>query len=137
MLNLTNLIVALALVESGGDPSAVNGDCVGILQLRPVFVEECNRLAGGELVWELADRLNSHESQLMALVWAADRVKRHPEWGVRELALAFKKGDRGSLDILTAADRDYVERVEALVRDAQGQKPASQVATAQKGARIQ
>jgi len=40
------LIAALIAVESGGDPKAVGdgGKAVGILQIHPIMVKECNRI---------------------------------------------------------------------------------------------
>lgn len=47
------LIQALIMVESGGNPSALgNAGEVGILQLMPVYVVECNRLSGKEYTLE-------------------------------------------------------------------------------------
>ena len=39
-----NLIKAISAVESGGNPRAVSGKHVGILQISPVAVDDCNRI---------------------------------------------------------------------------------------------
>ncbi len=39
-----NLIKAISVVESKENPRAVNGKHVGILQISPVVVKECNRI---------------------------------------------------------------------------------------------
>lgn len=54
---------SLVLVESGGDPNARNAstDAVGILQIRPVYVEEVNRIVG-ERRYTLADRYSVKKS---------------------------------------------------------------------------
>lgn len=60
------LLVALGTVESGSNPEAVgtNGD-VGILQITPVMVEDCNRIVGEER-WTLDDRYDIVQSYEMA-----------------------------------------------------------------------
>lgn len=54
---------SLVLVESGGDPTARNKatDAVGILQIRPVYVNEVNRIVG-EQRYTLADRYSVKKS---------------------------------------------------------------------------
>ena len=39
-----NLIKAISAVESKGNPRAVSGKHVGILQISPIAVDECNRI---------------------------------------------------------------------------------------------
>lgn len=39
-----NLIKAISAVESKGNPRAVSGKHVGILQISPIVVDECNRI---------------------------------------------------------------------------------------------
>jgi hypothetical protein len=39
-----NLIKAISAVESKGNPRAVSGKHVGILQISPIVVEDCNRI---------------------------------------------------------------------------------------------
>jgi hypothetical protein len=54
---LAHLWRAICLVESGGDPHAVNRieNAVGIVQIRPCVVADCNRIVG-KARWSLADR---------------------------------------------------------------------------------
>ena len=42
------LRLAIAMTESGLNPAVTNGDQYGLLQIRPVYVAEANRLAGEE-----------------------------------------------------------------------------------------
>ena len=53
----------LVLVESGGDPTARNTatDAVGILQIRPMYVNEVNRIVGKQR-YTLADRYSVKKS---------------------------------------------------------------------------
>jgi hypothetical protein len=54
---------SLVLVESGGDPTARNTatDAVGILQIRPMYVNEVNRIVGKRR-YTLADRYSVKKS---------------------------------------------------------------------------
>lgn len=54
---------SLVLVESGGDPTARNTatDAVGILQIRPMYVNEVNRIVGKQR-YTLADRYSVKKS---------------------------------------------------------------------------
>ena len=66
-MNLATIIAALVALESGGNPDAV-GDCgraVGVLQIHPSMVAECNRIVGAER-WTLADRADAAKSKAMA-----------------------------------------------------------------------
>ena len=57
---------AVAFVESRGDPRAVNRreNAVGIVQIRPILVRDCNRIMGREK-YTLADRLGVEQSWQM------------------------------------------------------------------------
>lgn len=61
------LLFAMAFVESNCDPDAVslNGRDVGILQISPIMVEDCNRIVGEER-WSLEDRYDIAQSYEMA-----------------------------------------------------------------------
>lgn len=54
---------SLVLVESGGDPTARNTatDAVGILQIRPMYVNEVNRIVGKQR-YTLSDRYSVKKS---------------------------------------------------------------------------
>ena len=54
---------AVTWVESRGDPRAINRaeNAVGIAQIRPIMVEECNRIAGYPR-WTCNDRLDPAKS---------------------------------------------------------------------------
>jgi hypothetical protein len=109
---LAAVIEALCLVESGGRAHAVNGDCVGILQIRPVLVDECNRLAGGPK-WAMNDRLDPVKSRAMALEYLT--AKCPDTLTVFGVAMLWKKGPDGMFRSWTESDMDYGRRVENLV----------------------
>ena len=56
-----DLINAIAFVESTNNPKAKNGQSVGLLQITPIYVAECNRILGEER-YTLADREDSVKS---------------------------------------------------------------------------
>lgn len=113
-MNLTNLILALIAIESGGAPDAVRDDCVGVLQLRPCYVHDVNRIIGRQ-EFTLADRRSRVKSIRMARVMFAHYSK--ASWGVREFALFHRKGIRGMHGTITQDDEDYAKRVENLMRE--------------------
>jgi hypothetical protein len=55
------LINAIAFVESTNNPKARNGNSVGLLQITPIYVAECNRILG-EDKYTLRDREDSLKS---------------------------------------------------------------------------
>lgn len=52
---LEHIAWAIAQVESGGNPKAKRGNCVGWLQISPIMVKEANRLLGSDLYY-MSDR---------------------------------------------------------------------------------
>ena len=76
---MTNLILiviaALCWVESDFRADAVNGDALGILQIKPATVAEANRLEGWEL-WELHHRTSPQASVVLAFGVLASHYRR-------------------------------------------------------------
>ena len=62
----SKILPAIEEVESGGDPAAVGdgGKAIGILQIHPIMVRDCNRIVG-ERRWTMADRLDPDKSREM------------------------------------------------------------------------
>ena len=65
-INKEALVQAFIYVESKGNRWAVNKktQAVGVLQLKPVVIDECNRLIGRKK-YRLADRTNIRKSKEM------------------------------------------------------------------------
>lgn len=65
MITLTQLILALCLVESNCDPNAIGdgGDAVGILQIHHCVIDDVNRIYGTEYVY--ADRYDPMLSKMI------------------------------------------------------------------------
>ena len=63
------------MLESGGDPNAINAreDAVGLLQIRPILVEDVNRIItlekSGDILFELEDRISPALSRTMCLIY--------------------------------------------------------------------
>lgn len=70
----SKLIDAIAQVESKGDKNArnPNGNCVGILQITPILVKQCNQWLKEEKSskrYTLDDRLNAEKSKEMFVLY--------------------------------------------------------------------
>jgi len=66
------VINAIAMVESKGNASAKSKDCVGLLQIRPVLVDDCNeylKLKKSNKRYTLKDRLNPNKSKEMFILY--------------------------------------------------------------------
>lgn len=62
---------AIIHLESKGNPSAVNGQYVGVLQISPVLVKECNNIlksSGSQKRYSLKDRFNAQKSKEMFVI---------------------------------------------------------------------
>lgn len=63
---------AIAYVESKHNPKAVCGDQVGLLQIRPIMVRDCNRILekrGSAKRYTLRDRYNPVKSREMFILY--------------------------------------------------------------------
>ena len=66
------VLKAIATVESNGNPRAVCGDQVGLLQIRPIMVRDCNRILekrGSSKRYSLRDRYNPVKSREMFVLY--------------------------------------------------------------------
>lgn len=66
------VLKAIATVESNGNPRAVSGDQVGLLQIRPILVKDCNRILekrGSSKRYSLRDRYNPVKSREMFVLY--------------------------------------------------------------------
>lgn len=98
MIHLTNLLVALVLVESGGVPNPPRGDggrAIGPLQIHRIAVEDANRIIGHRRYrWEDCQHLEvSLEVAAVLLTHYGDRLP-HPATE-RDLARIWNGGPDG------------------------------------------
>ena len=62
---------AIIQIESKGNPAAVNGPYVGVLQISPILVKECNNIlksTGSSKRYSLSDRFNATKSKEMFVI---------------------------------------------------------------------
>lgn len=86
--NIDKVIGVLIKVESRGIASAVNGNAVGILQIKPIQVKEINRiltLQKSDKRYTLRDRLSPVKSKEMAHIFYGFWIKRWPVMSEVEL----------------------------------------------------
>lgn len=106
-MTLAPIISAIIMVETGGHPSPAsavgdNGKAVGILQIHPEVVRDCNR-AWGCTRWTLADRSHPGKAREMAAeyltIYGISRGITDPV----QLARIWNGGPRGHLRKSTLA----------------------------------
>lgn len=62
------LMDAITQVESEGNANAVSKDCIGVMQIRPILVEDCNNILskrGEKRRYTMKDRFNVKKSREM------------------------------------------------------------------------
>jgi len=67
----TSVMEAIILVESEGNPRAVSGNSVGVMQITPILVRECNNILKGrksDKRYSLTDRYDVNKSKEMFLL---------------------------------------------------------------------
>ena len=67
----TPVMEAIIQVESEGNPRAVSGNSVGVMQITPILVRECNNILksrGSDKKYTLADRYDVNKSKEMFLL---------------------------------------------------------------------
>lgn len=70
--NWGRVLKAIAYVESNGNSKAVSGDQVGLLQIRPIMVKDCNRILkkrGSNKRYTLRDRYSASKSREMFVIY--------------------------------------------------------------------
>ena len=68
----TKVIDAIIKVESEGNASAKSKDCIGVLQIRPILVADCNeylKMKKSKKCYSLNDRLNVEKSKEMFILY--------------------------------------------------------------------
>ncbi len=99
---------AVCEVESNGNPKAVgdHGKAVGIAQINPLMVKECNRLAGKKM-FTLADRWSVAKSKKMFDLY----MSQWPKASMKLKAIRWNGGPNGDRKIATSRYWKKIKRV--------------------------
>lgn len=89
------VINAIAQVESGGNPKAVSksGTYVGLLQIAPICVRECNRIVGKNK-FTYNDRYSKEKSIEMFIVF---QEYHNPEGNMEKAIRLWNSGDKNCM----------------------------------------
>lgn len=123
-----SLILAVAAVESGGNPSAVgkHGE-LGLLQITQAVVDDCNRIQKA-VRFEHQDALQPELAEAMFRIYVGYYGRglataiRMPI-NIRDMAMLWHYGPAGVMRHSAEAD-DYCDRVENLVAEYERKQPA-------------
>ena len=91
-VGLEDVMKAIIQVESGGNPSVKSGCYVGILQLSPIAVRECNKILG-KRKYTYNDRYNPEKSKEM---WWIIQEYHNPEGNIEKAIRLWNGGPRYS-----------------------------------------
>ena len=116
---LVKTLLAVALVESGGDPCAIGdgGKAVGILQIHPIMVADVNRIMGQQ-TYSLADRRDVCKSVEMFVLYC---LHYWPHGGPEQWARGWNGGPNGPQQ---SGTEGYWHRVKTeIARQSEAQEP--------------
>lgn len=126
-MDLGLLFLAICLVESGCNPNVKpgdNGEAVGIAQIRPIMVRECNRILDiRKYRWPkftLGDRKNVVQSYRMFVVYTRYWNECHEVWdrkttSTEDAARRWNGGPHGhEKDATVAYGRKVMKELKAL-----------------------
>jgi hypothetical protein len=102
-MNILVLIAAIVMVESGGNPSARNGDAEGCLQIRPTMVQHFNSIG---IQFTLEDRLDCDKSKEAFAKWV--KVS-----GYKSAEVIARKWNGGPKGHLKESTLNYWEKVKS------------------------
>jgi hypothetical protein len=107
--NWEPVINAIIQVESNGDPNAKSGSSVGVMQITPILVAECNQILRSRKSkkrYKLSDRLSVKKSKEMFLLFQS---KYNPLNSVEKAIRSWNGGVRYGI----AQTQRYFEKVMA------------------------
>ncbi|MBB76541.1 MAG: hypothetical protein CMJ75_18710 [Planctomycetaceae bacterium] len=95
-LEAVRLFIAIVLVESGGDPTAVGdgGEAIGIAQIRPILVEDVNRIEGEER-FKHSDALNPLLAFEMFVIYSEHYADHTDDYSPEGIARRWNGGPTG------------------------------------------
>ena len=106
------LIWAIGMVESNYNPKAYNAseDAVGILQIRPIYVRDVNRILG-ERRYSLADRWDAKKSIEMTGIYLKYYTKVYGLKSLPEIIVLHRWGPNGWKPPFSKTKADYCRQV--------------------------
>lgn len=108
----TNVMDAIIQVESGGKTDATSGNSVGVMQITPILVMECNNILRGRRSkkrFKLSDRLSVKKSKEMFLLFQSKyNPKNSVEWAIRSW--------NGGINFSAKQTQRYFEKVMAFMK---------------------
>lgn len=107
------VIDAIIAVESDGNPKAVSGNSVGVMQITPIMVAECNNILKSRNVrrrYSLSDRYSIEKSKEMFVLYQS---RHNPENDIERAIRSWNGGNNYS----KRYTQRYYERVMAAMRD--------------------
>ena len=101
------VINAIAQVESGGNPKAVSrsGTYVGLLQMAPICVRECNRIVGKNK-FTYKDRLSKEKSIEMFIIF---QEHHNPEGNMEKAIRLWNSGDKNCMKNKSRTEAYYIK----------------------------
>lgn len=103
-ITLKNIFDVISQLESAGDPNAINGEAVGIIQITPIYLEEVNRLSG--LNFQPNDRYNVDKCFQMFQIFNKNKTN------IEEIVRTHRSGFTNQFDEKSA---EYWERANNLL----------------------
>lgn len=88
---------AITQVESNGNPNARSGACVGVMQISPICVKECNNILksrGSKKRYTMADRYDIQKSREMFVIIQS---RHNPSNNVEKAIRAWNGGQNYSV----------------------------------------
>ncbi|EFA44879.1 hypothetical protein HMPREF0645_0675 [Hallella bergensis DSM 17361] len=108
----SQVIHAIIMVESKGNPKARSGNSVGAMQITPIMVAECNRILRSRKSkrrFTLSDRFSVKKSKEMFLLFQS---KYNPKNNVEKAIRSWNGGNNYSI----RSTQRYFEKVKAVMK---------------------
>lgn len=108
----SQVIHAIIMVESKGNPKARSGNSVGVMQITPIMVAECNQILRSRKSkrrFTLSDRFSVKKSKEMFLLFQS---KYNPNNNVEKAIRSWNGGNNYSI----RSTQRYFEKVKAVMK---------------------
>lgn len=116
--SFNDLLNAIAVVESGGDPNALNEkeQAAGLYQIRPIYLADVNRILNYPR-YRLADRFDPEKSREIVGIYLRHYGK---DKTLEDMAAIHCSGPKGHIKRKTSKQiQEYVQKVRRVLEDGQ------------------